>query len=117
MIEIERAIFRYVEAVHYPDDAHRQAAFHDGAVIVGQEDGVLVRTDAAGFLEYCQKLRLPRRRIAESYRIIWTDVQGSVASARVEEYYLNQACVSFLTLTRLNGTWKVICRGFYSGLA
>ena len=86
-------------------------------MIVGQEDGVLIHTDSTGFLDYCRKLHLPRRRIAESYRVIWTDVQGSVASARIEEYYQSPACVSFLTVTRLNGAWKVICRGFYSGLA
>lgn len=96
-----------IESVIYGDPALARAVFHPDATITGQQDGILVRCSVAEYMEVCRRLRLPRRKPGNRYRILMADAEGPIGLLKLFETYPDGEIVSYMTLSKLNGRWLV----------
>ena len=96
-----------IEAVIYGDLALAHAVFHPDAMITGQQDGILIRCGVAEYMDVCRRMRLPRRRPGNRYRILAAESEGPVGLLKLFETYPETEVISYMTLSKVNGRWLV----------
>lgn len=96
-----------IDAVIYGDVALAHAVFHPEATITGLQDGILIRCGVAEYMEVCRRMRLPRRRTGNRYRILAAETEGPIGLLKLFETYPESEVISFMTLSKLNGRWLV----------
>ncbi len=96
-----------IEAVIYGDPALARAVFHPDATITGQQDGILIRCGVVEYMEVCRRMRLPRRRPGNRYRILMAEAEGPIGLLKMRETYPDGELVSYMTLSKLDGRWLV----------
>lgn len=96
-----------IEAVIYGDPALARAVFHPDATITGQQDGILIRCGVTEYMEVCRRMRLPRRRPGNRYRILAAEADGPVGLLKLFETYPESEVISYMTLSKINGRWLV----------
>lgn len=96
-----------IEAVIYGDPALAHAVFHPDATITGQQDGILIRCGVVEYMEVCRRMRIPRRRPGNRYRILAAEAEGPIGMLKLLETYPDGDVVSYMTLSKINGRWMV----------
>lgn len=105
-----------MEAIVRGDAKIAGEAFHPDATITGQQDGILVRCDVQAYMEYCRRLRLPRRGVNLRYQIEWADVSGPIGALKLTEIYPHGELTSYMTLSKVNGRWLVNNRTLHAAV-
>lgn len=105
--ELQLVAHRVIEAVLHGDSDLAAEVFHPEATITGQQDGILVRCGVPEYMEVCRRLRLPRRRPGNRYRILMAETEGPIAFIKLAETYPDGEIVSYMTLSKINGRWLV----------
>lgn len=105
--ELNMVAHAVIEAVIYGDPALARAVFHPDATITGQQDGILIRCGVAEYMEVCRRMRIPRRRPGNRYRILQAEAEGPIGILKLLETYPDGELVSYMTLSKLNGRWLV----------
>lgn len=96
-----------MEAIIRGDCDLAAQVFHDGATVTGMMDGVLIRSGVADYMEHCRKMRFPRRAIHRRYRIMSGASVGAIGFMGLAEFYPDSDVISYNTLSKINGTWKI----------
>lgn len=102
-----------IESIVRGDCDMARRFFHPEATVTGQQDGMLVRCDVAGYMEFCRRLRLPRRNVGERYQVILAETAGQSGFVKLHETYPEGDLVSYMTASRVSGQWLVNNRTFY----
>lgn len=104
---LKQVAFCVMEAIVRGDADLARQVFHPDATITGQQDGILVRCNVETYINYCKRLRLPRRGVNLRYQIDWADVSGPIGAVKLTETYPHGDLTTYMTLSKVNGRWLV----------
>ncbi|MEP5396787.1 MAG: nuclear transport factor 2 family protein [Hyphomicrobiales bacterium] len=102
---VAKALSPYIDAAKTGDGELSRTAFYDHANIVGSINGELSYPDADAFAKNVSKIG-PSPDVQS--RIVWIDIAGPAAAARVE--FLNWSGLRFtdlFVLYKADGQWKI----------
>jgi hypothetical protein len=102
-----------MEAIIRGDADLARQVFHPDATITGQQDGILVRCGVAHYIDFCRRLRLPRRRVGDRYRLLLQETTGPIGFFKLHETYPDGDLTTYMTASKLNGRWLVNNRTLY----
>lgn len=105
-----------MEAIVRGDCNIAEEVFHPDATITGQQDGILIRCDVQAYMDHCKRLRLPRRGVNLRYKIEWADVSGPIGMLKLTEIYPDGNLTSYMTISMVNGRWRVNNRTLYAAV-
>lgn len=105
--ELQMVAHSVIEAVLHGDPDIASTVFHPEATITGQQDGILIRCGVREYMDVCRRLRLPRRRPGNRYRILLAESVGPIGLLKLAETYPDGELISYMTLSKINGRWLV----------
>jgi hypothetical protein len=111
---IEETVQLYLDGLYYGDVEKLKLAFHPTASVAGYFKGVpsLVPLDA--FLKRVSERKSPKES-GEVYdmRIASIDTKGQVGFVKVEDLYIGLRFTDYLALYKVDGKWRIICKGYH----
>ena len=91
-------------------DAPRQSgAFHPQAMMKFKRDGVYTEVNAAEFFGAGK----PGPNLERTTDVVFIDVSGDVAVAKLHLTYAERRFVDYMTLMKVDGHWKIINKTFH----
>jgi hypothetical protein len=107
---IRAAVQAYFDGVAKPDIESMQRAFHADAKMQSVKDGVLRQVTQP---EWHERLRKNTSRVPANYRrIVAIDRNGDAASVKAESDFPAFQFVDYLSLLKLDGSWKIVAKIF-----
>lgn len=109
--EIRSVLERYLEGHATGRAASFEAAFHPEAELLWVADGALRTRTAEDYIAGASG-RPADDEQERARRIAWIDVAGDMAVARIELDYPGVFFVDYMTLARVEGSWRIVAKGY-----
>ena len=111
---IEEAVQLYFDGLYDSDVEKLKKAFHPKAQVIGHFKGQFAVMGLEDFLGFVANTPAPSGS-GESYdmRIVLVDQTADEAFVKVEDLYLGLRFTDYLTLMKVDGTWKIINKAYY----
>lgn len=111
---IQQTVQYYFDGLYHSDIEKLNKAFHPNAQIIGNFQGTLMFNSLEQFLEFVKATPAPSES-GEDYemRIVFIDMTGTEAVAKVEDSYLGFRFTDYLSLVNIEGAWVIINKTFY----
>ena len=112
---IEAAIQHYFRAGDTGDPEELKLAFHPASIMYGNRNGAFVGVDQAEWQGRLQKERAEGKppTPASWRKILSIDIEGDVASAKLQSDFPTFQFLDFVNLVKVNGTWKIVNKVYY----
>jgi len=111
---ISPTIQDYFEGMYYRDTGRLRKAFHPNASLFGYYQGTFVVIPLDQWLGIVESGPIPAESgEAFDMRIVSTDVTGQVAAVKVADLYLGLRFTDYLSLAKVDGSWKIINKMFH----
>jgi len=110
---IDDVVQLYFGGLYHSDVERLKRAFHPSAQVTGHFKGRFAVMGLDDFLEFVGGTPAPAES-GEAYdmRIVMVDRVGDLALAKVEDLYLGLRFTDYLTLMRVDGSWRIIHKGY-----
>lgn len=112
--EIGAVITNYFEGIYYGDVPKLESCFDPSLIIYGDmNNGVLYRKPLNDYLEGVRNRKSPNS-LGEIFKMKITsiDLIGDVAVVKAHVPMLGYNYYDFLSLTKINGSWKIVNKLF-----
>ena len=111
--DIENLIANYFEGIFYGDIAKLENCFHDNAYLYGDIKGVDYLKSAKAYLEGVKNRQSPKDlNETLKMKIIGIDIMGKIAMAKLHVPMLGHNYYDYLSLTKIDGDWKIVNKIF-----
>ncbi len=107
--EIEAVLNDYMIGGTERDAKRQSGAFHEQAMMKFKRDGVYTEVNAAEFFGAGK----PGAKLERTTNIVFIDVSGDVAVAKLHLTYAERRFVDYMTLMKVDGHWKIINKTFH----
>jgi hypothetical protein len=114
--EIEQVLQTYFDGVFEGDTTKLALAFHEVAHLFGVEDGKLMDMSRAQWFELLRGRESPQSRDLKRHDwVVQIDHSGpNTAFAKVHCQIPPRYFTDYLTLTRLDGGWKIVSKTYHT---
>lgn len=111
--EIENLIANYFEGIFYGDIGKLESCFHENLFIYGDIKGVDYLKSSSEYLEGVKNRESPKDLNEDlKMKIIGIDIIGKIAMAKLHVPMLGYNYYDFLSLSIINGDWKIVNKIF-----
>jgi len=112
---IEAAIQHYFRAGDTGDPDELKLAFHPASIMYGNRDGAFVSVDQPEWQARLRKERAEGQapKKANWRKILSIDVEGDVASAKLQSDFPTFQFLDYVNLVKVDGTWKIVNKVYY----
>ena len=110
---IEEAIQLYFDGLYHSDVEKLKQAFHPSAQVIGHFQGPFAVMSLDDFLGVVGGTPPPSES-GEAYdmKIVMVDQVAEEAVVKVEDLYMGLRFTDYLTLMKIDGTWKIINKAY-----
>ncbi len=110
---IENAVQLYFDGLYHSDVERLRKAFHPSAQVIGHYQGQFAVMSLDDFLGIVGGTPAPSAS-GEAYdmRIVMMDQVAEEAFVKVEDLYLGLRFTDYLTLMKVDGTWRIINKAY-----
>lgn len=109
---VRAAVRAYFDGMMRYDRAALYTAFHPDARLLGAPDGALLEIPFVEWAKFTEK-EGAQHEGGHRNRIVWVDVAGDVAVAKVDLEWPSVHYVDYLSLLRLDGEWKIVNKTWF----
>jgi len=109
LTEIETVLNDYMIGGTERDAKRQSGAFHSQAMMKYKKDGNYTEVNAAEFFGKGK----PGPSLDRTTEIVFVDVSGDVAVAKLHLTYAERRFVDYMTLMKVDGHWKIINKTFH----
>ena len=109
LAEIEEVLNDYMIGGTERDAKRQASAFHPQAMMKFKRDGNYTEVNAAEFFGAGK----PGDKLERTCEIVFIDVSGEVAQAKLHLTYADRRFVDYMTLMKVDGHWKIINKTFH----
>lgn len=112
--EVRTVVESYFTAIHEGDIDRLKEVFEPTATLIGWDEGELRRVNLDQWFEFVKSIPSPASEgVIQDGKIVWLDVTGTAAVAKVTETYRMFKYVDYLTLLKIGDQWRVVGKCYH----